>query len=93
MGYVGLACYSIFVSGSRMGMVGVVLAGTLACLASPRRSALLALYPALLVMVWMALPESHRDRYATVYQTGHRSAVARVQRIFATRVLSEELRC
>ena len=68
-GYFGLAGYCIVQTGSRMGFVGMVLASMFACLASPKRWQLLALYPVLLAAVWMILPQDRKDRYLTLYDT------------------------
>lgn len=66
LGYLALAAYSIMLTGSRMGFIGAVLASMLACLASPRRWRLFAIYPVLFAVVWMVLPEDRRDRYFTL---------------------------
>ncbi len=71
--YVGLACYCIVLTGSRMGFVGLVLAGTLACLASPKRWRYLALYPVVLAIFWIVLPDGTKDRYYTLFDSDYQS--------------------
>jgi hypothetical protein len=66
LGYLALAGYCVVKTGSRMGFVGVVLAGALACLISAKRWRLLALYPVILAAAWMVLPERQKDRYSTL---------------------------
>ncbi len=66
-GYLSLAGYCIMLTGSRMGFIGAVLASMLACLSSPKRWRLLALYPVMFATVWVILPQDHKDRYLTLY--------------------------
>ena len=66
LGYLGLAGYCLMLTGSRMGMLGAVLASILACLASPKRWRLLTLCPVLLVIAWAILPQDRKDRYLTL---------------------------
>ena len=66
LGHLGLACYCIMLTGSRMGFLGLVLASLLACLASPKRWRLLAIYPVLAAAAWELLPEDRQNRYLTL---------------------------
>ncbi|MCG2682720.1 MAG: O-antigen ligase family protein [Planctomycetales bacterium] len=66
LAYLGLGCYCIMLTGSRMGFCGLMLASVLACLISPKRWRLLALYPVFLAAAWMMLPEDRKDRYPTM---------------------------
>lgn len=69
--YCALAAYCVFMTGSRMGMVGLVLATLMGCLASKRRWLLLATFPVMLAVAWMALPEGNKDRYLTLLDSSH----------------------
>jgi hypothetical protein len=66
LGVLGLACYCIMLTGSRMGFCGLVLASLLACMVSPRRWRLLAAYPVLAAAAWMAMPQDRQDRVLTL---------------------------
>ena len=66
LGYLGLSCYCIMLTGSRMGFCGMVLASILACLASPKRWRLLAAYPVLATAAWVAMPQDRQDRFLTL---------------------------
>ena len=56
LAYICLSGVCVVLTGSRMGFVGMVLAGLLATLASKHRWRMLALYPVLLAAVWTVLP-------------------------------------
>ena len=71
--YVGLAGYCIVLTNSRMGFVGLVLAGGMASLASPKRWRYLALYPVVLLALWCVLPEGTKDRYYTLFDPSYES--------------------
>jgi O-antigen ligase len=66
LGHVGLVGYCVMLTGSRMGMVGMVLAGGLATLASPKRWRWLTVYGLLLAAVWVVLPADRKARYLTL---------------------------
>ncbi len=66
LGHFGLAGYCVMLTSSRMGFIGLVLAGLLATLSSPKRWRLIALYPVLLAAAWMVLPQDRKDRYFTL---------------------------
>lgn len=66
LGYFGMSAYCVVLTASRMGICGLVLAGLLWSLASPKRWRLLALYAVLLAAAWMVLPEKHKNRYLTI---------------------------
>ncbi len=78
LGYFGLAGYCIMLTGSRMGACGLVAASMLACLGSPKRWRLLAIYPVVAATVWMILPQDRKDRYLTLVDpsAGRSDAVA-----------------
>jgi hypothetical protein len=76
LGYLALACYCIILTGSRMGFCGLVAASMLACLTSPKRWRLLAMYPILFAVAWMMLPENQKDRYLTLLGEGHSTKFA-----------------
>jgi O-antigen ligase len=65
--YCGLAAYSIMLSGSRMGFIGIVVTGIVGCLCSSKRWRLLLLAAVLAAVVWMILPQDRRNRYLTLY--------------------------
>ena len=66
-GYVGLAGYCVLLTGSRMGFIGMVLAGLLAAWASPRRWRTMPVFLVLLAALWMVLPEDRQDRIMTLF--------------------------
>jgi len=72
--YIGLAGYCVILTGSRMGFAGLVLAGLMASLASPRRWRYVALYPVVLTVLWAVLPEGSKDRYTTLFDQSYQSA-------------------
>jgi len=67
LAYLGLSCYCIVLTGSRMGFAGLLLAGALACVASQKRWLLIAVVPLLAAGAWAVLPEKQKDRYRTVF--------------------------
>ena len=66
VGHFGLAAWCIVRTGSRMGFCGLLLAGFIAAMASPRRWRMLALAPLLLAGAWMLVPEAQQNRYLTL---------------------------
>jgi hypothetical protein len=66
LAYICLSGVCVVLTGSRMGFVGMILAGLLATLASRRRWRMLALYPVLLAAVWTVLPQEKQDRFMTL---------------------------
>jgi O-antigen ligase len=73
LGYVIFACFCIVLTGSRMGFAGMMLAGVLASLASPKRWRLLALSPVLFAVLWIFIPENQKDRYYTLFDPNYKS--------------------
>ncbi|HEY1600497.1 MAG TPA: O-antigen ligase family protein [Pirellulales bacterium] len=71
LGHFGMAGYCVMLTGSRMGMVGILLAGLLASVASPKRLRLLAAYTVILAAVWMLLPEDRKSRYLSLYDSSY----------------------
>jgi hypothetical protein len=76
LGHVGMATWCIMLTGSRMGLVGLVLASVLACLSSSNRWRLLAMYPVLAAAFWMILPEDRKSRYLTLVDSSAGSSEA-----------------
>lgn len=76
LGHFGLAGCCVMLTGSRMGFIGVILASMLACLASPRRWRLLAIYPVVMAVAWMLLPENRQKRYLTLIDSSYGPASA-----------------
>ena len=67
LGYCGMAGHCIMLTGSRMGFIGAIVAGFMACLASTKRWLFLVVFPVLLVVVWAVLPADRKARYFTLY--------------------------
>ena len=66
VGYVGLSCVCVVLTGSRMGFIGMALAGLLATLASKWRWRMLAAYPVILAAAFAMLPHDRQDRIMTL---------------------------
>jgi O-antigen ligase len=64
--YIILSGVCVVLSGSRMGFIGMILAGLMATLASKRRMWILPLYPLLLAGMWSVLPQEKQDRFMTL---------------------------
>jgi O-antigen ligase len=66
LAYICLSGVCVVLTGSRMGFIGMILAGLLATLAAKHRWRMLALYPVLLAVVWTVLPQEKQDRFMTL---------------------------
>jgi O-antigen ligase len=67
LAYLCLSGVCIALTGSRMGFIGVVLAGLLGALASRHRWRMLALYPVVMALAWAVLPPQQQDRFMTLF--------------------------
>lgn len=76
LGYFGMSGYCVVLTASRMGICGLVVAGLLWSLASPKRWRLLALCALLLAAAWTVLPEKHKNRYLTIVDPSYGPATA-----------------